>query len=166
MITPPVNGAIHGAAHGCVIDTVGPLTTRRRTVRSPTFAQVLAAGAWHPRYAHVLVLAVSGLHALALIDTNGDGREIHLDHLHHHRLHHRGGTWDTDLSSGPIPDHTDGMLGCGEHQRRAYAYGHAHDAGELAVEVQPGRWVDVTAAAAAGWWAWIDTHPIAAAQNS
>jgi len=40
---------------------------------------VLAGGGWNPRYARVLLTASDGDHGVALVDGNGDGRELEIE---------------------------------------------------------------------------------------
>lgn len=103
---------------------------------------VLFEGGWDLRYAEVLAIGTAGRFGLALVDTNGDGREIN-DVLF--RLAPEG--WQEGSSSGGVPATGTGVLGQRlEHgYAPSFAYGRAKSPGPLRVQLVDGREVDVVA---------------------
>jgi len=57
---------------------------------------VARAGGWDPRYARVLLIEQTGVHALVLVDGNGDGTELELEHWRRDS----DGSWRGETSSG------------------------------------------------------------------
>src|SRR5215471_9227340 len=57
---------------------------------------VTRAGGWDPRYARVLLIEQSGVDALVLVDGNGDGAELELEHWRRDS----DGSWRGETSSG------------------------------------------------------------------
>ena len=60
-----------------------------------TEALVLESGGWHPRYARVVLLIEEGTVAVAIVDGNGDGAELELEHWTV-----VGDEWQCELSGG------------------------------------------------------------------
>ncbi len=59
---------------------------------------VTRAGGWDPRYARVLLIEQTGVHALVLVDGNGDGAELELEYWRRDS----GGSWRGETSSGHL----------------------------------------------------------------
>jgi hypothetical protein len=57
---------------------------------------IVRCGGWDPRFARVVLIEQSGVHALVLVDGNGDGAELELEHWEHNA---RDG-WRCRTSSG------------------------------------------------------------------
>jgi hypothetical protein len=83
--------------------------------------EVIASGAWHPRYARVLAITSDGDYSLAIVDSNGDGAELEAETWQ----------WDGDrwtgagsAGAGPLdtlgPTQTGGQIG-----NSYFAYGSA-----------------------------------------
>ena len=57
---------------------------------------VIGSGGWHPDYARVLLIEQSGDFALVLVDGNGDGAELELEHWDRNA----DGVWEGGSTSG------------------------------------------------------------------
>lgn len=117
----------------------------------PTAAEVITAGGWSPRYARVLVVEGNGTRALALVDTNGDGREINENRY----WREESGSWHSGSSSGSVPSrpatHPFGFWR--DEQGVVSAYGRTATAGPVTVEVDD-RLIEAVATEG-GWWVWL-----------
>ena len=113
-----------------------------------TEAEILEIGGWDARYASVLAVAQEGRFAVALVDTNSDGRNIELQQF----WRDDRDRWTQGPSSGPEPDRV-GFVSRGSLHGAHYAYGRA-SADELVTVRLAGREV-TTRATGAGWWAFV-----------
>ena len=66
--------------------------------RALTEEDVLPHGGWHPRYARVIAVTSDGDYGFALVDGNGDGRELEAE-----IWTWQDGTWTGGSSSGAGP---------------------------------------------------------------
>lgn len=109
-------------------------------------ADVIRLGSWDARSAVVLAVAGADGFAIALVDTNGDGRCIEVEH---YWRDDRGG-WVPGVSSGPEPDRP-GFEARGRVPGAVYAYGRTTPGRQVAIELDGQR---VAARAGdTGWWA-------------
>ncbi|MEV6768322.1 hypothetical protein AB0N05_06760 [Nocardia sp. NPDC051030] len=111
---------------------------------------MIAIGGWHPAHACVLAVGGNGIWAVALVDTNGDGREIDIDYL----LRDGDGRWHSGTSVGAISDQPGANIGGSlDLEGPIYCYGRAQRPGPTEVEFD-GEQIQVTAASN-GWWVWV-----------
>jgi hypothetical protein len=75
-----------------------------------TAAEVVALGGWHSRYTPVIAVASAGDHGFALVDGNGDRRELDAERWLWHE-----GSWQPGGSSGAGPLYAVGPLHSGGH---------------------------------------------------
>jgi hypothetical protein len=89
--------------------------------RGLTEDEVMASGAWHPRYARVLAIASDGDYGLAIVDGNGDGAELEAETWEWNGERWTGGG---SAGAGPLdtlgPSQTGGQIG-----NSYFAYGSA-----------------------------------------
>ena len=89
--------------------------------RALTEEDVLPHGGWHPRYARVIAVTSDGDYGFALVDGNGDGRELEAE-----IWTWQDGTWTGGSSSGagPLQDVGPAQTG-GQIGPACFAYGSA-----------------------------------------
>ncbi|MGX1812174.1 hypothetical protein ACWIGI_41220 [Nocardia sp. NPDC055321] len=124
----------------------------------PSAAEVVADGGWSPLHARVLFVAGNGVSALAIIDSNGDGREITAERF----WRHEDGRWRSGHSSGGVASTPSSEpIGIQRDDRGvSCAFGRAERPGPVVVEID-GREVEVIAGEG-GWWCWL--RPVVASE--
>jgi hypothetical protein len=117
--------------------------------RALTAEDVLAHGGWHPRYARVIAVTSDGDYGFALIDGNGDGRELETE-----IWTWQDGTWTAGSSSGAGPLQDVGPVQTGGQIGHAYfAYGSAP--GRQAITIAFDGQLHTTPVNSFGIWAFI-----------
>jgi hypothetical protein len=88
--------------------------------RALTEDEVIASGAWHPRYARVIAIASDGDYGLAIVDGNGDGAELEAE-----TWEWNGERWTSAGSAGAGALDTLGPWEAGQIGNSYCAYGSA-----------------------------------------